>query len=493
MSKIRLGMNHDPAEDMMKIIPPSLMALVFLAVCVVGTHAEESEADTVRVPVGQRQLLLDNHAVARIENLRRTMHRPRKRGAVIRSPSLGQTIQTRSAPAWDPTENLYKLWVLGIDSLLWQSEDGLHWTAGPKPNMRTDLAVFDSAESDPVRRFKAALTNQGFAVSPDGVQWTKLDVPPVQSFDESNLSYDAEEGLFIHAVKRSGKYGRSVAIATSPDFRNWTDLGVLFQADEIDQELGIKNITARMADPTLQQTLHNDPAVYNVDVYNMGVFRYEGLYMGLPAMYHATGPVLNNSNTDGFHLVQLAMSRDLKHWKRLGDREPFIGPSRIGSGAYDLTQILPPSAPVLRGDELWFYYTGLKYRARNTYVGKFPNGEHIPPSDLDNGAVCLAVLRRDGFISLDGDSNGGYVLTKPLKLDGQQLFLNLDTGNTGSAMIELLDISGEVLADSQPISGDKVRLPVPWKNPLDIKAFSQDAVQLKIHLKNASLYAFWTE
>ena len=61
---------------------------------------------------------------------------------------------------------------------------------------------------------------------------------------------------------------------------------------------------------------------------------------------------------------------------RLDGRQTFIGPSRIDSGSYDLTQILPPSAPVVRDNELWFYYTGLKWRSTYKYVGKFPNGEY---------------------------------------------------------------------------------------------------------------------
>ena len=48
----------------------------------------------------------------------------------------------------------------------------------------------------------------------------------------------------------------------------------------------------------------------------------------------------DGTNTDGFHLVQLACSRDLKNWKRLGDRQPFIGASPRGGGAYDLTGVL---------------------------------------------------------------------------------------------------------------------------------------------------------
>ena len=126
---------------------------------------------------------------------------------------------------------------------------------------------------------------------------------------------------------------------------------------------------ARLADPTFSHP-PIDPARCIVDVYNLGVFRYEGLYIGFPAMFHRTGRT-------GFHLVQLVCSRDLKTWKRLGDRKTFIGPSRLGSGAYDLTQIIGPSRAVERGDELWFYYTALKYRS----VPKDP--------DPDTGAICL--------------------------------------------------------------------------------------------------------
>src|SRR5262249_46330689 len=145
-----------------------------------------------------------------------------------------------------------------------------------------------------------------------------------------------------------------------------------------DQKRGRTNIETRCSDPTLEPLRYRGQGAYNVDVYNMGVFWYEGLYLGLPAMFHATGRVPNYPNTDGFHLVQLASSRDLKHWTRLGNRQPFLGPSRIDSGAYDLTQIIGPSAPVVRDDELWFYYTGLKYRANFDYVGTFPKGKVVP-------------------------------------------------------------------------------------------------------------------
>ena len=449
--------------------------------------------DARGIPVGQRQLFLDDDAIAKIENLQRTLHQPQKRGAVVRSANPTQAIQTRMAPLWDPDAKHFKLWVMSTDEPLRVSSDGLHWTAGPKPNMRIDHAVFDPHDADPARRFKASLLNAGFAVSPDGVQWTKLDVPAIPSSDEGNLSYDPREGLFIHSVKRGGPFGRAVAIATSRDFKTWNDYGVVFHADKRDQELGVENIQARAADPTLQQTLYNAPQTRNVDVYNMGVFHYEGIYVGLPAMFHATGPVPNYPNTDGFHLIQLACSRDLKSWVRLGDRKTFIGPSRLDSGAYDLTQMLPPSAPVLKDDELWFYYTGLKYRANFTYLGTYPDGKTVvmPGRDRDVGAVCLAVLRRDGFISLDAVEKPGTLLTKPFVLAGSSLHVNADA-TSGDVDVTVLDGANQIVAVSEPVTGDQPRAALRWKSG-DLATIKGKTVSLRFSLRNARLYSFWSE
>ncbi len=479
--------SRNPSTTFTSVI--GMVAMLALLPTAVGlAHAE---ANDFRVPAGQRQLFLDDYGVTTIENLNRQMHRPEKHGAVIRSPRPKQTIQTRTAPVWDPQVEVYKLWVLGIDENLWQSRDGLNWTPGPKTNMRIDMAVYDPRESDPNRRFKAPLLNEGFAVSADGAQWTKLDVAKITSSDEGNFSYDPNAELFLHTVKRGGQHGRSVALASSRDFKTWTDLGLVFQADDRDQQLGKQNIEARKADKTLEQTLYDDSNVYNVDVYNMGVFRYEGMYIGLPAMFHATGPVPNYPNTDGFHIVELACSRDLKDWKRLGDRQAFIGPSRIDSGAYDLTQILPPSAPVVRDDELWFYYTGLKWRSSFTYLGTYPNGEHVPlpGRNRDGGAVCLAVLRRDGFVSLDAGEEEGSVVTRPFKLPAGKLYANADAQH-GELRVEVCDIQGTLLATSEVVQGDLTQIEIRWKQGT-LADLKEQPVSLRFKMRNARLYSYW--
>ena len=465
--------------------------IILLLTTILFCASNQSCADDNKSTHRPKQLFLDDRNVAELHNLKRTLHQPHKRGAVIRSADRTQSIQIRTAPAWDPVAKVYKIWLLGSKRPFWTSQDGLNWSPGPVPNLRTDHVVYDPLDPDPNRRFKGAQTNEYFAVSPDGVQWTKLPVEKVPSSDESNLSYDPAEKLFIHTVKRGTKSGRSVAIAVSRDFQKWDDLGVVFETDSIDQQRGPDIIRARIADRTLMPLENVDEKVFRVDVYNMGVFHYEGQYIGMPAMYHASGPVPNYPNTDGFHLIQLAVSNDLKEWHRVCDRATLIGPSRLDSGAYDLTQILPPSAPVEVGDELWFYYTGLKYRGTFHSIGTYPNGRTEPKTGLepDHGAICLAVLRRDGFVSLDADNDEGFLVTKPVSLSQKSLYLNATTKAEGSITVELLDADLRSVATSEPITGDGIRLPFRWKSEEGIEKEIGKSVHLKIHFQQASLYA----
>ena len=464
------------------------------------------------VPVSERQLFLDDHDVARIEHLTRTMHQPNKKGAVIRPDwhdpkafaSDNANAIIRTAPVMDTQENVWKIWLL-LDSACYQSTDGLHWQRVGKPNLPVSKVVYDASDPDPVRRYKAFLPNRGFAASPDGMTWKMLDVPKIASGDESNFSFDPKEHLFIVTVKHGGPHGRSIFISTSKDFKQWTESKLIFHTDEVDQKLGRKNIEERLADPTLQPMYYvPNPAVYNVDVYNMGVFGYEGLYIGMPSLYHAVGKEPRYPNTEGFQLIQLICSRDLQTWTRLGERRPFIGPSAMDSGAYDLTQIMPPSEAVVRDDELWFYYWGGKYRGGWKWVG--PNGDWTTNGswtdgywtveddfhpDPDMGAVCLAVLRRDGFISLDAGAQEGTVLTRKFALPAGRLIVNVDAPK-GNLRVEVLNGEGKVIAQSQPLSGDLLREPVTWAEG-DIANLKGQIVSLQFTLRNGQFYSYWID
>lgn len=478
-----------------------------LLAATVATGTVMAQTEPVSITNGQHQLFLDDAAIESLTGLKRTLHQPQKRGAVIRAVNPSHTIQTRTAPIWDPEAGHFKLWVMSTDQPLRISEDGLHWRAGPVPNLRIDHAIYDPSDSDPARRYKAALLNEGFAVSPDGVQWTKLSLPAVPSSDEGNFSYDPAEGLFIHTVKRGGPFGRSVAMSTSRDFQTWKDYGLVFQADERDQEIGRKRIAERLANPSLKQTEYNTPEHYSVQIYNMGVFHYEGQYIGLPSIYHHTGKVppgwpgfeklrLSPAMRDavgrygdytGFYNIQVAASRDLVNWQRVADRQPFLEASPLGAGAYDTQTIIGPSAPVLRDDELWFYYTGIQHYAF-VASGNEPGYDDYHP---DKGAICLAVLRRDGFVSLDAGDNPGTLVSKPFALTGTHLFVNADCLD-GTVTAAIIDGAGQVIAEGEPVGGNQLRAPVTWKTG-DPSLLQRQTVRLRLTVQNGRLYSYWFE
>lgn len=80
-----------------------------------GREGKIMNSASFHIPVGQRQLFLDDAGIAVAENLTRTMHQPRKLGAVIRPDcSIGiSSHQTRTAPVWDPSEQVFKFLLLG--------------------------------------------------------------------------------------------------------------------------------------------------------------------------------------------------------------------------------------------------------------------------------------------------------------------------------------------------------------------------------------------
>lgn len=484
---------------------PSIVGM--LIVLAAPLHAKE----VVSVPLGERKLFMDDHVVAEINHLTHTMHQPAKKGAVIR-PDLTRgenCLITTSAPSWDSEAKVFKLpvaetWGAGSFTIR-ESKDGVHWSRGKTPNKGYYSMLYDGTDPDPARRYKAFAPPGGVAVSPDAITWTMLDVPGVPSSDEYNFSFDQKNHLYIGTVKQGGPYGRSHGISTSKDFEHWTDPVLIFHADELDQELARERIKQRFSDPTRQPPIFNNPDHYALDVYNFAVFRYEGLYVGLAMMFHHTGTVPKgwegfdemafpdwirewvNKHSDytGFFHVALTCSRDLKQWTRLGNREPFIDVSPLGQDAYDLQTISSPSNAIIRGDELWFYYNG----------GKSYGVAAAAPGD--RYAICLAVLRRDGFISLDATEQGGSIITKPLRIPegASQLMVNVDALE-GDLSVLIRNTSGQPLPDlgtSDEVTGNQPRAQVTWEGKSDISALAGREVQIRFRLHNANFYSFWFE
>jgi len=201
------------------------------------------------------------------------------------------------------------------------------------------------------------------------------------------------------------------------------------------------------------------------------VFPYEGIYIGLVQVFHATP---DDSTLD----VQLAVSRDSIQFTRVGDRAPFIPVGPIGSwDRFNLS--LANNDPIPVGDELRLYYGGRMYR-HGPYSG--------PDKGPERSGIGFATVRRDRFVALEASFDGGEILTRLVELKGK-LHLNAKS-DFGQIAVELLKSDGTVAARSKPIHRDGVRIPVEWEAQPTRLA---EPVTLRIKLENARLFALWSE
>ncbi len=487
-----------------------------------------------QVSPGRRQLFLDNDILLGLADVKRTLHQPVKHGPVLLPdrPWEGGSIQIRTGPSWNPADRTWMMWYLrgfatSRDCEHWEKPSlGLRDYKGSRDNnlmlpfteyeftdpsgkkilrqngdgTTVDYVFYDPKDPDPGRRYKGTgykgpiccLTGgrgMGFypAVSPDGKQWTLLDSAFIPTGDELHLLHDPGRNLYFATVKHSGPYGRSVYLAVSSDFSNWTDPKdcLIFHADKKDQELGAERVRMHLSNPGMRQPAFHNPAEYVTDIYNLPVFPYEGLYIGMPTVFNHSGNTTYNS--DGFSMVELAVSRDLIRWERVGNREKFIPLSPLGGGKnYDVAQLLASDRPIIKDNEIWIYYSGLKWRDRPDDPKPDPEG---------TGAVCLAKLRRDGFVSLDAGDRPGVVVTKPFVFSGQSLHVNVDAGK-GELRVEVQDgttgkaLSGFSERDATAVTGDRLDAAISWHRA-SVASLSGRTVRLRLILKNAALYSFW--
>jgi hypothetical protein len=240
--------------------------------------------------------------------------------------------------------------------------------------------------------------------------------------------------------------GRNVARVESSDFIHWTEPELVLAGDD------------------------EDPESFQIN--SMPVDRYEGVYIGV--MEVDVRPFPNPARP-----IQLATSRDGRHWTRVANRCPFI--EEPPAGAWDESEghgfIRPATGLFIHGDQVRMYYSNTS-----------------GPEAF--GGVGMATWRRDGFVSLHGGSDGGEVLTRAFVPTGPELHLNIDTSG-GEASVRVCDFQGRPLRGwkidqpSEPVRGDRIDSVVRW-NGGDFDQRAGKATTLRIRLRNADLYSYWT-
>lgn len=332
--------------------------------------------------------------------------------------------------------------------------------------------------------------------SPDGFRWKIASVAPTglrKADTQPSWLWDSRIGRYLGYSREWVDLGRRqrvrmVGYNESDDMLKWDSFELALKPDEQDGVVApvVRVLGGAQAVEGKDTTEDVSPASSAMDFYAPGIFKYReapNLYFAmLSAFYHwqNEGGVSFPDTGD----VQLAFSRDGRNFQRLGARQPFL---RLGpEGTFWSKYVWPLVQPVRMGNELWIYYQGT-------------NQDHSLRLDKKASqpetAISRAILRLDGFVSVDAAYSGGWLTTPPLVHNGSRLELNLDTSAGGTAQVEVRDIAGKSiagyrLADADAMNGNSVSMNVSWKGKSDVSSFAGKPFRLHFKLKNCRLYAF---
>ena len=433
------------------------------------------------VPVGQRkQLLVDDYVIAE-----RT-HVTRELGQVTKLNDAKPILDGHYAQTVVYDEGKFKMWYAGYEQPFTpgyaESDDGLHFRKVAKLIGLPGGACFlvDPHEKDPAHRYKACYSHPsakaGLAYSADGIHWnTYNNGEPVtyRAADTFNQIVWDEDAATYRLFTRTDWRGYPIEVRgtrsmTNPDIK----------PVPTDWRL------------TRQWLLNRDgPDEWKRrQVYALTDWIYHGVHFGQIMLFeypddNSEGPLdfhqRHDRNTLNYYI---ATSRDADRWdlQWVYAGKPMI--PRGGDGSWDKDMLEHSSGIITHADKHWLYYSAENER----------HGLWDPSRDKRcKVGIGVATLRLDGLVYLQAKGEPGTVVTRPFRVRGDELQVNV---MGGEFLVEVLSQTGE------PIPGfsiqeatryqrvDQLRLTPSWKRPWS--ALQGSVIRLKFHLKNARLYSF---
>lgn len=474
-------------------------------------------AGAIAIDTG-RQLFVDDYLVAET-TLRRAFHKPRIHPASpILKPETPLEMNNGYCPVaspfcdgvfHDPKDRLFKMWYHAgwFDGVGYAvSEDGIHWLRPdldvepgtnrvlPRrdPFQRDGATIWlDHEAQDTRQRFKmfvyfrergkgyrysefqslhAPTVSEGGSVftSADGIHWSN-PVPTGPCGDNTSFFYDPFRRNWCYSIRTYNRQGRVRSYRLCKDFiegARWTKDDLVFfvaadDRDRPDRRLG-----------------------YKTQLYRVDGVAYESLMLSVWLIHK--GPPNEICEKGGFPKVTditLAYSRDGLHWDR-PDRSPFLACTQR-PGDWNRGYLHPSGGVCLIvGDQLHFYF--------GAWSGISPKlGGHM----YAGGSTGLALLRRDGFASMDAMELPGVLTTVPVTFAGQYLFLNVNAA-AGELRAEVLREDGRVWtpyssANCVPLRRERNAVQLRWKGVDHLKGLSGKPVRFRFHLTRGQLYSFW--
>jgi len=412
-----------------------------------------------------------------------------------------------------------------------ESDDGLHFEfvallEGLTTSGDTNMVVtIDDHESDPKHRYKIGFDGDdpqhaaALAHSEDGIHWTPYNSGKPVTYRASDFTNQVQWDESIGAYR----------LLTRTDFGDGG--GPL--AGSVSVKIGEKglevrgvrsminaNLKERPADWTLErhwlldgdevhapgrppvEELLKDPAYLSRvkeqalrrQVYMLYDWVYEGVHFGLMPVLEYPTDVSEGVETDfvtrherSVENYYLITGRDGIHWNFHWVYRGVPLVPRGPDSAWDKDMIFPTAQIITHQDKHWIYYGGNNERhgcaEKNVWFRR-------------QGSLGLAWLRLDGFVPLVAGEAGGSLTTKPFRLDGKQMELNVVAPSGGEIRVEILDADGRPLrgfSGPQAARGagiDDLRWRPKWEGAEDLSSLDGRVIRLRIHLKQAKLFAF---
>jgi hypothetical protein len=466
----------------------------------------------------QKQLLVDDYVIAAKHNVTRQLGKPRKVGIVLK-PSL----ETDFHPSWKTPDGArvaldfgyytsvirnektgkFQMWYMAYRSSgvgYAESKDGIHWTKplvgkGGKSNI-VHLSQGFSCTVDPAlpwghaEKYKGAadFADPGCQValcySADGIGWSDYNSGKPVSHRAADTH---NQVLWDPIIKRYRLLTRTDLGGTGGTSES-RSTRIMVHTAENDVK---KHPTAwktvidkiRVEDPKKETNRWGKP---RLQFNGMTMWIYEGVYFGLMDVYTMgqshffDGFDYKTRHDDDYMDFYIGVSRDGMNFDKswIYARKPLV--PRGPAGSFDKDGIKPPAQIVTWKDEHWIFYGGMDER-------HYSRGRRLK--------IGLAKLRLDGFVCLAASDKPGEIVTKPFKLEGDRLEVNVDA-KAGWVRVELLDENGKAIPGfsgavaKQHKGADELRLAPKWKSDGDLSSLKGKTVKLRFTLQNAKLYSF---
>ena len=403
---------------------------------------------------------------------------------------------------YDEEEHKFKMWysagggkLLGLVTCYAESSDGKVWIKPeldvvPGTNIVDTLehdcvsVLLDKFEKDRTKRYKMFVVefNNRFTVSmklkysSDGIHWSEPKALSGELYDRCAAYYDPFRKKYVLSLKTiNGVYRRSRNYLEHEDPEMLVSLAHRIYDNKSDKFVRYW-FNADADDPRHPQFPELRPQIYNHEA-----MPYEGCILGYFTVWQ--GPennVCDSLNIQKRNEVLIGWSKDGFHWNR-ENKKPFL-PVSEDFHAWNAGNVQSTAgSPLIVGDSLYFYVSG-RYNSK--------------PKHDSNFATGLAMLRRDGFVSMRAGRKEGYIEIKTqIPANGNYLFVNADV--KGTLAVEVLDDNG------QPMEGftkkdcismkksDKTKQMISWEKHPGVTSLVGKTVRLKFYLNQADIYAFW--